>query len=177
MMASTGSTPGRLKPYTIDEYEQISGMFAALYPVAAVPKAAWQWIESAQYRLLCHGAHRALSAVDLLICATAAQRDLVVLLFSTLILPELIEAAVRSEQAPRAADALDLLAETTRASRTDWALGTEARSRALLATNQVAEDLYREAIDHLGRAGRRGVLAPAPQRKGGGGGRERPRGV
>jgi predicted nucleic acid-binding protein len=29
--------------------------------------------------LLRHGAHRALSAVDLLICATAAQRDLVVL--------------------------------------------------------------------------------------------------
>ena len=64
---------------TIDEYEQMSGMFAALYPDAAVPKGAWQWIESAQYRLLRHGAHRALSAVDLMICATAAQRDLVVL--------------------------------------------------------------------------------------------------
>jgi predicted nucleic acid-binding protein len=64
---------------TIDEYEQMSGMFAALYPDAAVPKGAWQWIESAQYRLLRHGAHRAPSAVDLLICATAAHRDLVVL--------------------------------------------------------------------------------------------------
>jgi predicted nucleic acid-binding protein len=64
---------------TIDEYEQMSGMFAVLYPDAAVPKGAWQWIESAQYRLLRHGAHRALSAVDLLICATAAHRDLVVL--------------------------------------------------------------------------------------------------
>jgi predicted nucleic acid-binding protein len=64
---------------TIDEYEQMSEMFAALYPDAAVPKAAWTWIESAQYRLLRHGAHRALSTVDLLICATAAQHDLVVL--------------------------------------------------------------------------------------------------
>jgi len=64
---------------TIDEYEQMSAMFAELYPDATVPKGAWQWIESAQYRLLRHGAHRALSAVDLLICATAAQRDLVVL--------------------------------------------------------------------------------------------------
>ena len=64
---------------TIDEYEQMSAMFAELYPDAAVPKSAWEWIESAQYRLLRHGAHRALSAVDLLICATAAQRDLVVL--------------------------------------------------------------------------------------------------
>src|SRR5579863_1248411 len=57
----------------------MSGMFDALYPDAAVPKGAWRWIESAQYRLLRRGAHRALSAVDLLICATAAQHDLVVL--------------------------------------------------------------------------------------------------
>jgi predicted nucleic acid-binding protein len=64
---------------TVDEYDQMSGMFDALYPDAAVPKGAWRWIESAQYRLLRHGAHRALSAVDLLICATAAQHDLVVL--------------------------------------------------------------------------------------------------
>ncbi len=55
---------------TIDEYEQMSEMFDALYPDV---------IESGQYRLLRHGAHRALSAVDLLICATAAQHDLVVL--------------------------------------------------------------------------------------------------
>jgi hypothetical protein len=57
----------------------MSEMFDALYPDTAVPKSAWRWIESAQYRLLRHGAHRALSAVDLLICATAAQHDLVVL--------------------------------------------------------------------------------------------------
>ncbi|HEY2549284.1 MAG TPA: PIN domain-containing protein [Streptosporangiaceae bacterium] len=63
----------------LDEYEQMSGMFDELYPDAAVPKNAWQWIESAQYRLLRRGAHRALSAVDLLICATAVHRDLVVL--------------------------------------------------------------------------------------------------
>ncbi len=64
---------------TIDEYEHMTEMFAALYPDAPVPKSAWRWMESAQYRLLRNGAHRALSAVDLLICATAAQHDLVVL--------------------------------------------------------------------------------------------------
>jgi predicted nucleic acid-binding protein len=64
---------------TIDEYEQMSGMFEVLCPDAALPKGAWRWIESAEYRLLRQGAHRALSAVDLLICATAAQHDLVVL--------------------------------------------------------------------------------------------------
>lgn len=64
---------------TVDEYEQMSGMFDALYPDVAVPKGAWRWIEMAQYRLLRSGAHRALSAVDLLVCATAAHHDLVVL--------------------------------------------------------------------------------------------------
>src|SRR5580704_1034136 len=64
---------------TIDEYEQMSGMFDALYPDAVVPKGAWRWIEAAQYRLLRQGTHRALSAVDLMICAVAAQHDLVVL--------------------------------------------------------------------------------------------------
>lgn len=64
---------------TIDEYEQMSEMFEALYPDAAVPKDGWRWAESAQYRLLRHGAHRALSAVDLLICATAARHNIAVL--------------------------------------------------------------------------------------------------
>jgi predicted nucleic acid-binding protein len=63
---------------TADEYEQMSGMFEALYPDAAVPTDGWRWAESAQHRLLRHGAHRALSAVDLLICATAARKDLAV---------------------------------------------------------------------------------------------------
>lgn len=64
---------------TLDEYEQMSAMFEALYPDATLPKGAWRWVESAQYRLLRQGAHRALSAVDLLICATGAQHGLVVL--------------------------------------------------------------------------------------------------
>jgi predicted nucleic acid-binding protein len=64
---------------TIDEYEQMTEMFAALYPDAPVPKSAWQWMESAQYRLLRNGAHRGLSTVDLLICATAARHNLVML--------------------------------------------------------------------------------------------------
>jgi predicted nucleic acid-binding protein len=86
---------------TIDEYDQMSGMFAELYPDAGVPKAAWRWIESAQYRLLRHGAHRALSAVDLLICATAAQRELVVLhddndfVIAAQYVPDLRQRAVR----------------------------------------------------------------------------------
>jgi predicted nucleic acid-binding protein len=63
----------------IDEYEDMREMFASLYPNVAVPKSAWRWIDWTQYGLLRHGAHRALSAVDLLICATAVGHDLVVL--------------------------------------------------------------------------------------------------
>jgi predicted nucleic acid-binding protein len=63
----------------LDEYEQMMGMFEALYPDAPVPKTAWQWVESAQYRLLRRGAHRAMSVADLLVAATAAHHGLVVL--------------------------------------------------------------------------------------------------
>ncbi len=86
---------------TLDEYDQMSAMFDTLYPDATVPKGAWRWIESAQYRLLRHGAHRALSAVDLLVCATAAQHDLVVLhddkdfAAAARFLPDLRERAIR----------------------------------------------------------------------------------
>ena len=64
---------------SIDEYEQMTEMFDALYPTVAVPKTAWGWIDSAQYRLLRVGAHRELSVVDLLVCATAAHHGVSVL--------------------------------------------------------------------------------------------------
>jgi DNA-binding CsgD family transcriptional regulator len=73
------------------------------------------------------------------------------LLFSTWGLVELIEAAARTGQAARAADALQRLSETTSAGGTDWALGIEARSRALLSEDPAADRLYREAIERLGR--------------------------
>jgi DNA-binding CsgD family transcriptional regulator/tetratricopeptide (TPR) repeat protein len=66
-------------------------------------------------------------------------------------LAELIVAAVRSGNMERAAAALERLSEITRASGTDWALGIEARSRALLSEGDAAERLYREAIERLGR--------------------------
>jgi DNA-binding CsgD family transcriptional regulator len=76
-------------------------------------------------------------------------------------LVELIEAATRSGKAARAAAALQRLSETTRASGTDWALGLEARSRALLSAAEGAEGLYREALDRLGRTRVRLDLARA----------------
>jgi DNA-binding CsgD family transcriptional regulator len=76
-------------------------------------------------------------------------------------LPELIEAGSRSGAPDVAADALRRLSEMTQASGTDWALGLEARSRALLRDGDEAERLYRESIDRLGRAGVRIELARA----------------
>jgi DNA-binding CsgD family transcriptional regulator len=64
---------------------------------------------------------------------------------------ELIEAAVRSGGRDVAAGALSQLEERTQASRTEWALGIEARSRALLAEGAEAERLYLEAIERLAR--------------------------
>ena len=71
-------------------------------------------------------------------------------------LVELIEAGVRVGRPDEAAAALDRLSERTQASGTDWALGIEAGSRALLSEGQDAEPLYREAVERLART--RGVV-------------------
>jgi DNA-binding CsgD family transcriptional regulator len=76
-------------------------------------------------------------------------------------LVELIEAAVRSGKAELAVAALGRLSQTTAAGGTDWALGIEARSRALLSDNEAAERLYREAIERLERTRVRVELARA----------------
>jgi DNA-binding CsgD family transcriptional regulator len=67
-------------------------------------------------------------------------------------LTELVEAGVRSGAGEEAAAALALLQERTRIAGTEWALGIEARSRALLSGGEDAESLYREAIDRLARS-------------------------
>ena len=54
-------------------------LFRDLYPDVSVPKSVWRWIDSAQHRLASLGAVRAMSVVDLIVCATAATNGLVVL--------------------------------------------------------------------------------------------------
>ncbi len=76
-------------------------------------------------------------------------------------LPELIEAAVRTGDTHTAADALARLTETTQAGGTDFGLGIEARSRALVSQGEAAVGCYREAIDRLGRTQLRPELARA----------------
>jgi DNA-binding CsgD family transcriptional regulator len=76
-------------------------------------------------------------------------------------LPELIEAAVRNDQPDRAAAAMQRLSIAVEASGTDWALGLEARSRALVSADTAADPFYRKAIDHLTRTRARVDLARA----------------
>jgi DNA-binding CsgD family transcriptional regulator len=88
---------------------------------------------------------------EALAAAQQASEDSPADLFGNWAVSELIEAATRSRAPERAADALQRLSATAHASGTDWALGVEARSRALLSDGQNAETLYREAMDRLGR--------------------------
>jgi DNA-binding CsgD family transcriptional regulator len=76
-------------------------------------------------------------------------------------LAELIEAAARTGAPERASGALWRLSQLTGAAATDWALGIQARSQALLSRDEQAEPLYLEAIERLGRTRIRAELARA----------------
>jgi DNA-binding CsgD family transcriptional regulator len=74
---------------------------------------------------------------------------------------ELLEAATRSGEPEAANRALERIVAATSVASTEWALGIQARSRALLSEGETAERLYREAIDRLGRTQLRPDLARA----------------
>jgi DNA-binding CsgD family transcriptional regulator len=76
-------------------------------------------------------------------------------------LPELVEAAARGGDVELARGALERLAKSTQPSGTEFALGIEARCRALVSDGAAADELYREAIERLGRTRLRPELARA----------------
>jgi DNA-binding CsgD family transcriptional regulator len=113
-----------------------------------------QWVTAVLYNGL--GRYeQALAAAD------RALEDPYELLFSTWAAAELVEAGARSGKRDAAAAALERLSANAHASGTDWALGLEAFSRALVADGDGAERLYRDALDRLGRTRLRWVLARA----------------
>jgi DNA-binding CsgD family transcriptional regulator len=77
------------------------------------------------------------------------------------VLPELVEAAIRLGETELARDALERLVATTQPARTDFGLGVEARSRALVTGSEAAEPLFHESIERLGRTSLRPELARA----------------
>jgi DNA-binding CsgD family transcriptional regulator len=74
-------------------------------------------------------------------------------------LSELVEPAVRCGRLDLAAEAVRRLEAKAQATRTDWALGVEARARALLAEGADADRRFLAAIAHLDRTGVRAELA------------------
>jgi DNA-binding CsgD family transcriptional regulator len=87
------------------------------------------------------------------------ERDLVAL--GPWVVPELAEAASRTGDVALVRAALEWLSERTRVTPSDWSLGIEARLRALLGEDDVAERSYRESIERLGRTRVRVELARA----------------
>jgi DNA-binding CsgD family transcriptional regulator len=76
-------------------------------------------------------------------------------------LHERIEAAARSGRPEVGAATLERLRDTTEPSGSDWAVGIQRRSEALLAGGLEAEELYGEAIELLSRTSLRPELARA----------------
>ena len=98
---------------------------------------------------------------EALTAATIASDETAGLFISTWALPELIEASVRTGQTQLGMAALERLADATRAAHSDWSLGVEARSRALLSDDEEAEACYQEAVHRFSSTPLRPELARA----------------
>jgi DNA-binding CsgD family transcriptional regulator len=98
---------------------------------------------------------------DAIVAAQEASDDTPELFVSVWAALELLEAATRCDDADLARTTLERIVAATAVAATDWSLGVEARSRALLSDGAAADELYREAIDRLGRTSLRPELARA----------------
>jgi DNA-binding CsgD family transcriptional regulator len=81
--------------------------------------------------------------------------------YGPLVLSELAEAAARTGDAGLAQAALESASGRARVTPTPWALGIEARARALLSRGEAADNCYRESIGHFARTRMRSELARA----------------
>jgi DNA-binding CsgD family transcriptional regulator len=82
--------------------------------------------------------------------------------FGPFVVPELAEAASRTGDEARVRAALEWISERTEGTwvtPSEWALGIQARVRALLSEGEAAERCYRASIAHLGRTRVRVQLA------------------
>jgi DNA-binding CsgD family transcriptional regulator len=160
---ATGSRPA---PFTAMMLASLRGNEAEAAPlieaVVAAAAAGGQGIAVAYAHWAAAILYNGLGRYDqALASASRASEDTFTLYIAMWALPELIEAAVRSGDSDVACGALAELAEFTQAGRTDFGLGIEARSRAVLSDGETAEGLYGEAIDRLGRTRLRPELARA----------------
>jgi DNA-binding CsgD family transcriptional regulator len=164
--AVSEATASQLAPYGALLLAAWQGREAEAIPVIeaaieeVVPRGEALGLSAAQWAtaVLYNGLGRYQAALEVAQQASERPEDLG---FSNWSLVELVEAAAHTGAIRVAIEALERLTQITRASGTDWALGIEARSRALLSKGETAENLYREAIDRLDRAGVRAELARA----------------
>jgi ATP/maltotriose-dependent transcriptional regulator MalT len=151
--AATGS---QLPPMAAMRLEALRGREAEAVPVitatieAATSRGAGLAVRIAQWSasVLYNGLSRYEEAASAAREVTAEDVDPYPQMWA---LSELVEAAARSDQLELAHGAVDRLTEVTTPAGTDWALATQARSRAMLLDGSKAEDLYQEAIERFGR--------------------------
>jgi DNA-binding CsgD family transcriptional regulator len=105
--------------------------------------------------------HNALGRYDEALDAAAKAVAADEIATSSWALYELAEAASRSGRMDVARDAADRLWERTGASGTAWAMGTGARTRALVEDGEAAESLHQEALTWLGETRMAAPLARA----------------
>jgi len=98
---------------------------------------------------------------EALAMASPASTEAPGLYISTWMLPERIEAAAKCGRPEVAAAALLEFQEAANPGDSDWGLGVEARSRAMISDGAETEGLYREAIERLARTPIRSELARA----------------
>ncbi len=79
--------------------------------------------------------------------------------YQLMAIAELAEAASRTGDLDLVQGALARMSERAAVTPTDWALGIEARLKALVDADRVADAHYRASIDHLSRAGLRAEVA------------------
>ncbi|WP_433889203.1 PIN domain nuclease [Streptomyces sp. CA-111067] len=59
--------------------DELAAELDVLCPLSAVPKNAWRWVDTAQYKLTQRSLHRSAGPIDLLVCATAVHHGHTVL--------------------------------------------------------------------------------------------------
>jgi len=158
---ATGRVPNPAGPLMLAAWEGRdceAGRLIAAATVEATASGDGRWLARASWAaaVLHNGRSRYDEALAAAVQASAHPGELAPATWS---LAELIEAAARCGQPSQAAAALDRLSEATSAAGTSWALGIQARCRALLSEGQAAEHGYLQAIGRLGRTGVRVELA------------------
>jgi DNA-binding CsgD family transcriptional regulator len=164
--AICAATGARAAPFTAMMLASLRGRQAEatelIEATITAAEAAGQGIAVAYARWTAAVLHNGLGRyTEALTAASQASEDTSALHISMWALPELVEAAARNGNMRLAAASAERLTEYTEAGGTDFGLGIQARSRALVSEPQAAEGLYREAIDRLGRTQLRPELARA----------------